>query len=290
MKNVLALLKNENRRLSQQAETDWLTGLYNRMAVEEKVGRRLKKYETGVLFVIDIDNFKRINDKYGHVKGDEILKQISKSLKNSFAEIDSISRLGGDEFVVFTLGSTDEKKISFMMDNFFQMVKNIETEIAITCSAGICFTSKVIDYDSLYYNADMALLSAKISGKSNYKIYTEKMEKYSPINHLKNVEWILDQIFEMIFISDAETFEVMFINKPTCEKLGKSKEECLGKKCHSLMWKSAEPCERCCKISECIEKFYTEETELNDGTSIQIKAKVVEWEGNKYKIHYLNKV
>ena len=52
MKNVLALLKNENRRLSQQAETDWLTGLYNRMAVEEKVGRRLKKYETGVLFVI----------------------------------------------------------------------------------------------------------------------------------------------------------------------------------------------------------------------------------------------
>ena len=56
------------------------------------------------------------------------------------------------------------------------------------------------------------------------------------------------------------------------------------------MWKSSIPCERCCKISNCIEKFYTEETKLDDGTSIQIKAKMVEWEENKYKIHYLNKI
>ena len=63
-----------------------------------------------------------------------------------------------------------------------------------------------------------------------------------------------------------------------------------GEKMPSLMWKSSIPCERCCKISNCIEKFYTEETKLDDGTSIQIKAKMVEWEENKYKIHYLNKI
>lgn len=283
-------IKNMIYDLKYYSEHDPLTGLLNRRELKERVNKILEANDIeGTFIIIDIDNFKRINDKYGHVKGDEILKKISKSLKSSFAEIDSISRLGGDEFVVFTLGNIDENKISFMMDNFFQMIKNIEADIDITCSAGICFTSKAIDYDSLYYNADMALLSAKISGKNIYKVYTEKMEKHSPINHLKNIEWILDQIFEMIFISDAETFEVMYINKPTCEKLGKSKEECLGKKCHSLMWKSSKPCERCCRISDCIEKFYTEETKLNDGTFIQIKAKVVEWEGNKYKIHYLNK-
>ncbi|MHD0315725.1 EAL domain-containing protein [Fusobacterium varium] len=276
--------------LKYHSEHDPLTGLLNRRELKERVNKILENNDIeGTFIIIDIDNFKRINDRYGHVKGDEILKEISEKLKNSFSKIDSISRLGGDEFVVFTLGSTDESRIELMMNNFFEMIKKIKIDIPITCSAGICFSSKSIDYDSLYYNADMALLSAKISGKNNYKIYTEKMEKYSPINHLKNVEWVLDQIFEMVFISDAETYEVMYINKPTCEKLGKSREECLGKKCHSLMWKSSIPCERCCKISNCIEKFYTEETKLDDGTSIQIKAKMVEWEGNKYKIHYLNK-
>ena len=82
-------------------------------------------------------------------------------MKSSFAEIDSISRLGGDEFVVFTLGNIDENKISFMMDNFFQMIKNIEADIDITCSAGICFTSKAIDYDSLYYNASIKYTQKK---------------------------------------------------------------------------------------------------------------------------------
>ena len=100
MKNVLALLKNENRRLSQQAETDWLTGLYNRMAVEEKVGRRLKKYETGVLFVIDIDNFNSINDRYGHLAGDQVLRGVARILQERVFHSDILGRIGGDEFVV----------------------------------------------------------------------------------------------------------------------------------------------------------------------------------------------
>lgn len=284
-------IKNMIYDLKYYSEHDPLTGLLNRREFKKRVNKILENNDIeGAFIIIDIDNFKRINDKYGHVKGDGILKQISKNLKRSFSEIDSISRLGGDEFIVFTISSTSEKEISFMMNNFFEKVKNIETDIIITCSAGVCFTSKDIDYDSLYYNADMALLSAKISGKNSYKIYTEKMEKYSPISHLKNVEWVLDQIFEMIFISDVETLEVMYINKPACEKLGENREECLGKKCHSFIWQSSMPCERCCKISDCIEDFYTEEVELNDGTFIQLKVKVVEWEGNKYKIHYLNKV
>lgn len=221
----------------------------------------------------------------GHVKGDEILKKIAESLRKSFLEIDDISRIGGDEFVVFALGDISKEKLEEKMNKFFELIKDAE----ITCSAGVCKTSHRDDYDSLYYNADMALISAKISGKNKYKVFTEGMQKYSPINHLKNVEWMLDQIFDMVFISDAETSEIMYINQPACEKFGKKREECLGEKCHTLMWHSPTPCGRCSKISNCKNGFYNEETELNDGTPVQIKAKVVEWGGNKYKIHYLNK-
>ena len=279
-------IKNMIFDLKYHSQHDPLTGLLNRREMKSRVNKLLENGDVeGTFIIIDVDNFKKINDVQGHVKGDEILKKIAESLRKSFLEIDDISRIGGDEFVVFALGAISKEKLEEKMNKFFELIKDAE----ITCSAGVCKTSHRDDYDSLYCNADMALISAKISGKNKYKIFTEGMQKYSPINHLKNVEWMLDQIFDMVFISDAETSEIMYINQPACEKFGKKREECLGEKCHTLMWHSPTPCGRCSKISNCKNGFYNEETELNDGTPVQIKAKVVEWGGNKYKIHYLNK-
>lgn len=279
-------IKNMIFDLKYHSQHDPLTGLLNRREMKSRVNKLLENGDVeGTFIIIDVDNFKKINDVQGHVKGDEILKKIAESLRKSFLEIDDISRIGGDEFVVFALGDISKEKLEEKMNKFFELIKDAE----ITCSAGVCKTSHRDDYDSLYYNADMALISAKISGKNKYKVFTEGMQKYSPINHLKNVEWMLDQIFDMVFISDAETSEIMYINQPACEKFGKKREECLGEKCHTLMWHSPTPCGRCSKISNCKNGFYNEETELNDGTPVQIKAKVVEWGGNKYKIHYLNK-
>ena len=283
-------IKNMIFNLKYHSQRDSLTELLNRREIKVRVNEILESSDVkGTFILVDIDNFKRINDTYGHVKGDRILRKVSEALRKSFLEIDNISRIGGDEFAIFTLGKSDEKELSATINNFLKMIINIESEVELTCSVGICLSTEEDDYESLYYKADMALLSAKISGKNRYKIYADEMKKYSPINHLKDIEWILDQIFEMIFISDAETSEIIYINQPTCEKLGKTKEECLGEKCYFLMWEASAPCERCSNISECRNNFYNEETKLNDGTPIQIKAKVVEWGGNKYKVHYLNK-
>ena len=99
--NLLAFLKNENLRLNRQAGTDWLTGLCNRMAMEEKVNRRLRTNGMGVLFVLDIDNFKKINDRYGHLAGDQVLRGVGPILKEVVFGYDIIGRVGGDEFVIF---------------------------------------------------------------------------------------------------------------------------------------------------------------------------------------------
>lgn len=283
-------IKNMIFDLKYDSQHDPLTGLLNRREIKLRVNKILEGGNVGGTFIIiDIDNFKKINDTHGHVKGDEILKGIARSLEKNFLEVDGISRIGGDEFVVFVLGNISEKALENKMNKFFEEIKNLESNMTVTCSAGICHTSLEDDYDSLYYNADMALLAAKISGKNSYKVFIEGMEKYSPINHLKNIEWILDQVFDMVFISDAETSEIMYINQPACEKFGRIREECIGQKCYNFMWKASEPCGRCSKISNCESGFYSEETNLMDGTPVQIKAKIVEWEGNKYKIHYINK-
>lgn len=101
MDNILTLLQNENRRLSQQAELDGLTGLYNRMTVEHKINQRLAENEGGVLFVLDIDNFKNINDRYGHLAGDQVLHGVARILQEGVFKNDILGRIGGDEFVIF---------------------------------------------------------------------------------------------------------------------------------------------------------------------------------------------
>ena len=165
MKNVLALLKNENRRLSQQAETDWLTGLYNRMAVEEKVGRRLKKYETGVLFVIDIDNFKSINDRYGHLAGDQVLRGVARILQERVFHSDILGRIGGDEFVIFMSGKQDQNFIEERCRQIRQQFLNLPpdqfmvTRLSVTVCGSIY--QKGDDYQRLFDRADQRLITEK---------------------------------------------------------------------------------------------------------------------------------
>lgn len=101
MTDSLLLLKEENKRLSQLAEKDWLTGLCNRMAAEKRINDWLKTRKAGTLFVLDVDNFKSINDRYGYIAGDKVLQGIADILTLISFSTDIIGRVGGDEFIVF---------------------------------------------------------------------------------------------------------------------------------------------------------------------------------------------
>ena len=189
MKNVLALLKNENRRLSQQAETDWLTGLYNRMAVEEKVGRRLKKYETRVLFVIDIDNFKSINDRYGHLAGDQVLRGVARILQERVFHSDILGRIGGDEFVIFMSVKQDQNFIEERCRQIRQQFLNLPpdqfmvTRLSVTVCGSIY--QKGDDYQRLFDRADQRLITEKSLRKKRPADADNRPENTSNMKSLK---------------------------------------------------------------------------------------------------------
>jgi len=148
---------------------DELTGLYNRQIVEETVRKLNEKFICIIFF--DIDNFKKINDTYGHLAGDKVLKKVAKTTVNSLRKDDIVIRWGGEEFLVL-LNDIDCKetilKIAEKLRTNIQNLKFSEFENGITCSFGVC-CGTVESYDSfnsLLDKADKTLYRAKKMGKN----------------------------------------------------------------------------------------------------------------------------
>ena len=100
----MANVNIRNKDLQEQAETDLLTDLYNKITTERKINEYLTgegKDKLGMMFLLDIDNFKKINDTMGHAFGDEVLSELGHQLRAEFRVTDIVGRLGGDEFVIF---------------------------------------------------------------------------------------------------------------------------------------------------------------------------------------------
>ncbi len=166
-------------KLLYLSQNDSLTGLLNRNAVEKFVEDYSKSKNLSAMFILDIDNFKLLNDTLGHIKGDEALIDISKNLKEIFSNKECVARLGGDEFVIF-IPSIENKEYSIekarkILNTFPMDYKNDNITISLGCSIGIAF-SKGPDhnlYDNLYKNADNAMYQVKKAGKNKIKIYNE---------------------------------------------------------------------------------------------------------------------
>ncbi len=174
---ALLYLKNvdaeKKRELAQEtaAKTDSLTKVYNRGAFDYEVVQFMKKEKKnprGALIMLDLDNFKLINDTYGHLKGDDALRKLAKILKTTFRRQDLVGRLGGDEFAVFVKGVTDKEFLNQKMEEMYEKLKQIEG-VSLACSAGI---SLIEDKDFVYSealgNADVALYESKNKGKNQY--------------------------------------------------------------------------------------------------------------------------
>ena len=153
---------------------DALTKIYNRRYVEHYAEMSLKPSETCAMFLIDLDNFKSVNDEFGHEKGDEVLCEISKILKSSFRKTDCVARIGGDEFAVLMANITDKSyvinRIKKILGEFPIVLKDEETgkEVKVSLSVGIIFTKpgQEIEYDEMYRRADKLMYKAKKNGKA----------------------------------------------------------------------------------------------------------------------------
>lgn len=173
--NVLEKLHSEldhkNKQLTDLAMKDPLTGLYNRTHLSTIIDQQIKlisRYQTNVcMLMIDIDDFKLINDNNGHIVGDDILKRISAILCKLARETDIISRWGGEEFVVICPETTLTSALQ-LAERFQKAMASITIEDidGITCSIGIAELEKNITAKEWFKRADKAMYQAKSSGKN----------------------------------------------------------------------------------------------------------------------------
>nr|MCR5273329.1 diguanylate cyclase [Lachnospiraceae bacterium] len=168
--------------LQSMADTDSLTGLYNRNYMKKKVEGMLIESEHGVFFMIDVDNFKSINDTHGHIVGDLILKMFSDVIRGEFRDADVLCRIGGDEFAVFLPGNPDretiKKKAQDIIDGVAARPEMAHYGIKSGVSIGISTCpDDGKDFDTLYGCADKALYFVKENGKNKYHFFgNEKLD------------------------------------------------------------------------------------------------------------------
>jgi diguanylate cyclase (GGDEF)-like protein len=171
-----AELTEANKKLNELTITDSLTGLFNHrylMKVLEGEFLRAVRYKRPLaLLLFDIDHFKTVNDTYGHLCGDMVLKETAGILKNGLRRSDVIARYGGDELVILLPEADNETALGVAEKLREALRKNIfnweEKSFSITCSAGIASITDhgLRDWNQLLNNADKALYSAKESGRN----------------------------------------------------------------------------------------------------------------------------
>ncbi len=175
-------LENALEMLSSMATTDWLTKLPNRRQFDEVFEQMLsqaERYKERLsLVLIDIDNFKEINDNHGHAAGDEVLQQIGAFLKDTVRRSDSPARLGGDEFAIL-LYHSDEQQAEKLVRQLLKKIKSHVfnfggQNISITVSSGIAeYGAERNTKQSIYFSADKALYAAKQQGRDRYVLFSE---------------------------------------------------------------------------------------------------------------------
>lgn len=159
-----ASLHAEVRRIANQ---DMLTGLFARHFVDEVIQEHQGKDTNGSLILVDIDQFKQVNDTYGHQIGDKILKQVCTIIKNSIRKTDIAARWGGEELAVYLPGA--DVYNGFQIAEAIRLRVATNTEPAVTVSCGIadwCHHEQMRSVETLFYKADMALYRAKNSGRN----------------------------------------------------------------------------------------------------------------------------
>lgn len=186
----LAAVAAENTRLhtntAKLAATDALTGLLNRRMLEERLQieqQRAQRYGKAFsLLMLDIDHFKKINDSYGHLAGDAVLKALASALSQQTRDIDSVARFGGEEFVI-VLPETDGDGARVVAERIRTAIAGAPfvlpdgCEIGVTVSIGIaCFPLDAVNIEVLLERADQALYLSKNTGRNRVSLYQERLQ------------------------------------------------------------------------------------------------------------------
>ncbi|MEG2214148.1 MAG: diguanylate cyclase [Oscillospiraceae bacterium] len=211
-------IKKQAEILESKVQTDPMTGLYNKIAMATLADKILTDNPNGrhALIVIDIDDFKGINDTLGHVFGDLVLIEMGTKLKNLFRNNDIVGRMGGDEFAILMKSVSDSssvlKKAAELAGAFRQTYTGEKGDYRISCSIGIIMIDGGCEkFEALYRKADAALYQAKQNGKDRFILYRDDASDSYPIGcgrtndeelrKLQSAHSMESQIFELLYTS-----------------------------------------------------------------------------------------
>lgn len=174
--------KQAEQALQDRAERDALTRLLNKDAGRRQAEEYLERFPGGVhsaMLIIDLDNFKQVNDRYGHLFGDAVLTKTAREIKKMFRSQDIVSRIGGDEFMVLMRGISDRRLLEDRCRRLLERLRNVfqdqKQRLPLSCSIGIAQSpDHGRTYFELFNKADQALYWAKAEGKDNFVFYNEE--------------------------------------------------------------------------------------------------------------------
>ncbi len=197
VERIIGNLKNSEDQIAKEhvlrnkAERDLLTGLLNKITMQQSVDEAIRQrpYSTFAFYIIDMDNFKAVNDNLGHATGDKVLVDVANKLTLLFNEYDYIGRLGGDEFAVMLVIPENmsnyssrliDLKAKGVCDNMKETYSDEDVCVTVSASVGIALYGKDgSSFEELYKHADLALYHSKNTGKDKYTFYSEELEKHS---------------------------------------------------------------------------------------------------------------
>lgn len=169
--------KQKTRQLQERAERDSLTQIYNARTARKMAESYLEETRKGcALLIIDVDDFKQINDQYGHMFGDVVLVQVAQAIQNMFRTQDIVGRIGGEEFMILMKDVSDreivEERCRQLNEAFHEIMCKQLGDRMLTCSIGVSLALEAEhSYIQLFCGADRALYQAKDRGKDRYVFY-----------------------------------------------------------------------------------------------------------------------
>lgn len=172
--------------IMNELQYDSLTGVYNKKTITEYAKKRIaeEKEKRIVIAILDVDNFKSVNDTFGHLYGDKVLARVGGRLKEIVGEDGVIGRIGGDEFMIVFNGLDDDQVLRGMLRAIRTQIKWEFAEdfenLSITCSIGASiFPVNGRDYEDLFKKADCCLYIAKEKGRDRYVFFRDEMHRAS---------------------------------------------------------------------------------------------------------------
>ncbi len=299
--------KQEEMKLKYQSRMDSLTMLYNKRNFEEQVKKYLSKTEKRrhhTFLILDVDDFKRVNDTYGHMFGDQVLKQIAGILRENLRSVDIVGRIGGDEYAVFLKDSGEKEQAEKSAQRIGRQIEEAFGKgRKITGSIGAAmYPEDGESFEELYQNADVALYRSKKNGKGCITFYDETIAgKHDILVSRTKIDdeaaeagsmpgildiSIADEIDDAIYICDPLTYEMKYANKFIREQLA-LKDDYIGQKCYKVLQGLEEPCPFCTNKYLRFDQSYTWEHKNNlIGRQFSIKDKLIMWQGSPVRFEY----